>query len=161
MAFLGVLVALAARLTGLARRVSEPLPCAAFSFATGMAYVQIIVGAVVRHTGAALACPDVPWCAGRAWPGEPLARLQMIHRALACAVFLAVLAASVLSLAARRGRRSRRFALFASAPLLLVLVQGTLGVAVVATGAVLPVITLHHATGALLLASLVLARMTA
>src|SRR5262249_61624632 len=29
---------------------------------------QILAGALVRHTGAGLACPDFPLCHGRLWP---------------------------------------------------------------------------------------------
>jgi heme A synthase len=55
-------------------------------------------------------------------------------------------------------RWSPRFVVFAGVAVLAVVVQVLLGVAVVLTGTSLAVVTAHHATAAVLLGSLVLAR---
>ncbi len=47
----------------------------------GLVYIQMILGALVRHTESGLACPAIPAC-GDVWfpsPGSPQG-LQMIHR---------------------------------------------------------------------------------
>src|SRR5262249_54491837 len=44
-------------------------------------YLQIVLGAVVRHTHSALACAnDVPLCLGRLWPEGWPQELHMAHR---------------------------------------------------------------------------------
>jgi heme A synthase len=159
MAFLVVLVLLAARLADLHRPEPDAMSRILLGIAASLTYVQIVVGATVRHTGAALACPDLPWCGAVLWPDGFLQRLHTIHRATGCIVLLAVLATVVVA----RSRMSwktlrRRHRLLTLVPAALVLCQVVLGVAVVWTGARLPLVTAHHATGALLLASLVLAR---
>jgi heme A synthase len=157
MAFLAVLVALTAHLTG-ARAGTDRAARAVFTIATGIAYVQVVLGAVVRHTGAALVCPGLPLCAGAVWPDGLLPRLQMVHRVVAGLAFSAVLLSAAVCWKARRPRLPR--AALMLAPLVLVLGQIALGIAIVTTGTPLPLVTAHHATGALLLASLVLARST-
>jgi cytochrome c oxidase assembly protein subunit 15 len=155
MAFLSVLVTLMARLTGISPAKSHAPTRFLFTIAAGLAYLQIVMGAVVRHTGAALACPDWPLCSGIAWPDAFLQRVQMVHRAAAVLVLVLVLAS--VAIAWRAGSLVPRRA-FVLAPGALVMVQIVLGLAVVSSGAPLPLVTAHHANGAVLLASLMLAR---
>jgi cytochrome c oxidase assembly protein subunit 15 len=121
--------------------------------ATLAVYLQLILGAVMRHTGAGLAIPDVPLAFGRIVP--PLLSREIAihyaHRAGALVVAAAVgwAAARVLS------RHRARPDLTRPARLALVLVgaQILLGALTVATRlAVLPA-TAHVVVGALLLAS--------
>ncbi len=60
---------------------SPPLPRLA-ALTTGVVYLQILFGALVRHTGSGLACPDFPLCNGRAIPAlDSLGvALHMTHR---------------------------------------------------------------------------------
>ena len=50
--------------------------------ATLLIYLQIVLGAWVRHTGAGLACLEIPLCRGSLWPvGAPLIlQFHMLHR---------------------------------------------------------------------------------
>jgi len=48
----------------------------------GLVYVQSVLGALVRHTGAGMACPDAPLCLGEVVPplDNPLIALHFVHR---------------------------------------------------------------------------------
>ena len=156
MTFLGVLVVLAARLAPRARAVRADVNRGwrGWTAAAGLLVLaQIVLGGVVRHTGAALACTDVPLCHGSIWPDEWLGRVQMVHRVTGAAALVVVMIASVV--AVRRTRSARRHCL-ALAPAILALSQVALGVSVVLTSAPLDLVTIHHACAALLLASLAL-----
>ncbi len=121
-------------------------------------YLQILAGALVRHTGAGLAIPDFPLAFGRLWPpaASGLVAYQMLHRvgAVVVAVFVVWTVAATLR---RHGdvRALRRPAL---ALALLLAWQIYLGAAIIWTRrAVIPTTT-HVLSGALVLAtSLVLA----
>jgi len=122
--------------------------------AAGVVFVQSVLGALVRHLQAGMACPDVPLCLGRVVP--PLINAPIVahffHRVLAL-----VAAAVVLTLAFRvlRGETSaaaRRWAAVAGA---LVLLQIGLGVASVLTVLAVVPVSLHTLVAASLLASLV------
>ena len=64
--------------------------------------MQMVLGGLVRHSGAALACTDVPLCRGSLWPdAHPTVLIQALHRLNAVAVACLVLASSIVTLAAR------------------------------------------------------------
>ena len=119
-------------------------------------YAQILLGALVRHTGAALAVPDFPLAFGRLWPEitTPQVAYQMAHRLGA-----AVVTAFVVWSAARVLRRHAGEAALRSPALALLVIVGFqiyLGALTIWTGrAVIPT-TAHVATGALLLATCVI-----
>ena len=120
---------------------------------TAMIYVQILLGAVMRHNGAGLAIPDFPLAFGRLVPPrfDFKIGIHYAHRlgALTVAILVLWTAARVLS----RFRAERTLALPALGMVGLVAVQITLGALVVLTRkAVLPN-TVHVATGASLLAT--------
>ena len=56
--------------------------------AAALIFAQSVVGAVVRHTDAGMACPDVPLCLGRVIPPleYPLVQLHFLHRVLGLVV---------------------------------------------------------------------------
>jgi len=116
------------------------------ALAAGAVFVQLVVGAVMRHTKAGLAIPDFPLSLGRVVPrldSFPVA-IAFAHRAWALVVAAAVLAAVVA--AYRAGLR--RSALFLG---LLVPAQIALGAMTVLSRKSVPITTAHVATGALLL----------
>ena len=63
-------------------------------------YLQIVLGALVRHTLSGRACLDLPLCGGEWWPAYGPAALHMFHRYVGVAALVAVIAVSVLALKA-------------------------------------------------------------
>jgi heme a synthase len=118
---------------------------------TAAIYVQIIVGATMRHTGAGLAIPDFPWAFGRlippVWTG-PIA-IHFAHRVGAVIVTTLVLATigHVLYHHRSRGELRRPSLLLAA----LVAIQVTLGALTVLSGKHYIINSLHVVTGALVL----------
>jgi heme A synthase len=121
--------------------------------AAGALYVQIVLGAVVRHTGAWAACFDeIPLCQnGQLWPPDTLARIQMAHRILACVVGALILAAAIAVFRATRARLARGLA---GAAVLLVGAQIVLGALAVKSLRGLAQTEGHLAVGATLLATM-------
>jgi len=155
MVFFGLLIALVARLARAATPTPMPTDRKLLAIATGAVLVQILLGGTVRHLGAGLICGD-DWvgCGGGAWTKQPLAHLHMTHRFFAYALVPLVLLAA--RHAAREAARTRNnvAARLAKLPAVLVIVQIVLGLATVATGRSVAIVTLHTAVGALVLASL-------
>ena len=118
---------------------------------TGLIYVQILLGAAMRHTGAGLAIPDFPLAFGRLVPHvwNTGIALHYAHRAGALVVTLCILAVAGHVFYHHRGRRE----LTRPAALLLVLIatQVTLGALVVLSGRQEIVNTAHVVNGALVL----------
>ena len=113
-------------------------------------YVQILVGATMRHTGAGLAIPDFPLAFGRLIPPtwNPEIAVHFAHRVGAVIIVTLVVALSRHVLARQRARDE----LVRPAVLLLlvVLTQFTLGAWTVIGEKQVAVNTAHVATGALL-----------
>ena len=118
-------------------------------------YVQILLGATMRHTGAGLAIPDFPLAFGRLVPPawDPAIAIHFAHRVGALLVTLLVLATA----GHVRGRHAGRRELVRPALLLatLVLAQVGLGGWTVLSERAVAVNTAHVATGAALLATTV------
>jgi heme A synthase len=120
---------------------------------TGALYLQILIGATVRHTGAGLICTDLPFCRGALWPTNvhPAVHLHMVHRALAL-----IVAALIVAVAARLWNTAdawtRRLARGSTA---LVAVQIALGVLTIVTFKELLSVTGHLMVGAMLLGTFV------
>ena len=114
-------------------------------------YTQIIVGAVMRHTGAGLAIPDFPLVFGGLVPPQWDAGIAIhyAHRVGAILVTLTVLALSGHVLAHHRARAELRRP--AVLMLLLVAAQITLGAYTVLSGKHYIVNSLHVVTGATVL----------
>jgi cytochrome c oxidase assembly protein subunit 15 len=112
-------------------------------------YLQLLIGAVMRHIGAGLAIPDFPLAFGRLVP--PATSLPvLVHFAHRVGALLVLVAVARLFLHARRAGDAR-FIRMASALLGLVLFQIALGAATVLTTKAVTPATLHVATGAAIL----------
>ena len=124
---------------------------------TGLVYLQIIVGATMRHTEAGLAIPDFPWAFGHVIPPHwtPKIAIHFAHR-----VGAVVVATMVLATAGHVFyHHTRRRALVGPALVLvgLVCVQVTLGALTVLSQKHYIINSLHVVTGGLvLITSLVL-----
>jgi cytochrome c oxidase assembly protein subunit 15 len=121
-------------------------------------YLQILVGAVMRHSDAGLAIPDFPWMFGHLVPDhwDPKIAVHFAHRVGALVVALAVAATFAHVWYDHRGRRylTRPAALL----LALLLVQISLGAATVLSRRAVWINSLHVVCGAMVLTtSLVLA----
>ncbi len=120
----------------------------------GLVFVQSVLGALVRHTEAGMACPDVPLCLGRLVP--PLINVQItshfFHRAVAILATLLILAMLAWALRVDLPRRTRGWVLAAAG---LVVVQVGLGIASVLTVLSIAPVSLHTLVAAALLSSLV------
>jgi cytochrome c oxidase assembly protein subunit 15 len=113
-------------------------------------YLQIILGAAVRHTGAALLIPDFPLSLGRVIPplnSWPIA-LNFAHRAGATLVAVLVIALVVRIVRDHRAEPWLRRP--AVALLVLIALQIALGAATVLTGKAVTPTTAHVAAGALI-----------
>jgi heme A synthase len=168
MLFFSLLVHLTTRLRP---QVETPTQAFSPSVRTGVGvaalllYVQIVLGAVVRLTGAGFACAhELPFCSGGSlWPAGFYTRLQMTHRYFAFVVMGVLVAVTVRAMKAGRLAGLRRVRRLAAAAHGLIVLQITLGALTVyfsdAMGpghdAWIHVVTAHLGIAALLLADLV------
>jgi heme a synthase len=141
-------------------------------FVTILIFLQLILGATMRHQHAGLAIPDFPLAYGKIWPdtsAEAIASynakrisvtsenaitafqivLQMFHRIVALVIFAGVAAAAGLSWKRLGGKDSlTRFAIFWLA---LIVFQIVLGIATIETNKAADIATAHVLVGALAL----------
>ena len=124
-----------------------------FALVTAVAvYFQMVLGGLVRHSGAALACLDIPLCRGALWPdAHPTVLVQALHRLGATVVGLIVLMSSIASFRATAHRLGLR--LLALAPPVLVGVQIWLGLHAVTSFLDLATVEAHLGVATALLAS--------
>ena len=144
--------------------------------AVGAVYVQLILGAIMRHSQAGLAVPDVPLAYGQLFPSlspeavgrynaalrdadiriaadDPVTASQIVIH-MAHRVWAMITATMVIWFSVRLFRlssASKRFALLGASQIFLVLLQISLGVFTVLSRKAVDVTTLHVATGALIL----------
>ncbi len=114
-------------------------------------YIQILIGATMRHIGAGLAIPDFPLAFGHVIPPTWSAQIAVhfAHRVWALVVVIWIVANAIYIW--RRHRERRELVRPATWLVGLVLVQATLGALVVLTAKQPEVNTLHVATGAIVL----------
>ncbi len=120
-------------------------------WAAGLVYTQMLLGALMRHLGAGLACTDVPLCQGKLWPTgvHPNVTLHVVHRLFALVV-LGHLVGMAIVVARNTDRRAVK-ALAIAAPI-LVCVQITLGILSVTTFLDAVPVTAHLGVAAAILA---------
>jgi heme A synthase len=113
--------------------------------AVGVVIVQLLLGALVRHSEATLACIGMPACTpGGDWfPAALAQRIHMIHRAWGVVVGLVTIAAAVQVYRRSAGWPTLRKMMIA-APLLVV-AQIALGIYVVLSFRSVPVAVAHFA----------------
>jgi cytochrome c oxidase assembly protein subunit 15 len=121
------------------------------TFTTGVIYIQILIGAVMRHTGAGLAIPDFPWMFGHIVPDHWSSKIAVhfAHRTGA-----AVVAAFVLSNAIYIWRRHTDRVELANPALKLIIltvIQVTFGALTVLSQRQVLINSLHVVCGALVL----------
>ncbi len=131
---------------------AEPLFKAARATAV-LVFAQILLGAVMRHSGAGLAIPDFPLVFGGLVPPrfDFGIGVHYAHRLGALAVAVAIVSTVIRARRVRDGEAGLRLLWIAMAA--LVVVQVSLGGAVVLTGKAAIPNTAHVATGATLLAT--------
>ena len=139
-------------------------------YVTILIFIQLLIGATMRHQHAGLSIPDFPTAYGKIWPdtspeaiasynehrtemnGEnPITAfqviLQMVHRIVALLIFLGVAAAAGLTVKKLGGRDGlTKFAWFWTA---MLAVQIGLGIATIETNKAADIATLHVMVGAL------------
>ena len=117
---------------------------------TALIYLQILVGAAMRHTGAGLAIPDFPLAFGQLIPPSWSWKIgvHFTHRIGALFVVFAVLATALHVLVHHRTKKE--LIQPAGFLILLVIAQFTLGALTVLSGKHVGVNTSHLAVGALL-----------
>lgn len=109
---------------------------------------QLLLGALVRHHGAALACLGIPACTrdGSWWPEVWVQQLHMIHRGFG--VLVAVLTIAVAMAVWQKSRSSLSLRILMALAILAVLAQIGLGIATVLTLRSVPVAVGHFAGAA-------------
>jgi heme A synthase len=115
------------------------------AIACGTVLVQLLLGALVRHHGAAMVCLGMPTCTigGDWWPAAAVQQLHMIHRAfgVVTAIVTSVAAIAVL----RRTRAWPSLRLLALVAPVLVVGQVVLGIYTVMTLRSVPIAVGHFA----------------
>jgi len=118
--------------------------------ACGFVFVQLLLGALVRHLGAAMVCLGMPSCTrdGQWWPDAWVQDLHMVHRGFGVVVAIATTLAAVAVYRHSRAWHAVRLAALV-APV-LVLAQVALGVVTVLTMRAVPLAVGHFAGAAAL-----------
>ena len=122
--------------------------------ASALVFVQCVLGGLVRHMDAGMACPDAPLCLGAVVPplDNALIAVHFAHRVIGILAAVAMVGLALWVMRAEAPKTVRSWALWAA---VLTLVQVGLGfVSVLTTLAVVPV-SLHTLVAASLLATLV------
>jgi heme A synthase len=118
------------------------------TIACSVVFVQLLLGALVRHLGAAMVCLGMPSCTrtGEWWPEAGVQDLHMIHRGfgVVVAIVTTIAAAQVL----RRSQSWPALRLLALAAPVLVVGQVLLGVFTVLTLRAVPLAVGHFAGAA-------------
>lgn len=117
-------------------------------WATGLLYVQIVLGAAVRHTGSSMSCgAQALWCGAGLLPENGPQWLQTSHRALAFLVMGLIVASTIPVLRFAKSCGWQRLYRLALASHVVVLLQMLLGILTLRTGIHLHVVTTHLGLG--------------
>ncbi len=126
----------------------------------GLVYLQMILGALMRHLGAGLACTDVPLCQGKLWPTgvHPNVTLHVVHRLFALVVLGHLVGMAIVVV--KNSDRALVKALAIAAPV-LACVQVTLGILSITTFLDAVPVTAHLGVAAAILADCTILYLTA
>ena len=110
--------------------------------------IQLLLGALVRHLGAAMVCLGMPSCTmgGDWWPDAAVQHLHMIHRGFGCVVAIVTTIAAIQVF--RRTSSWASLRVLALLAPLLVVVQIVLGIYTVMTMRAVPLAVAHFAGAA-------------
>lgn len=110
--------------------------------------IQLVLGALVRHHGAAMACLGIPACtrSGDWWPEAGVQQLHMIHRGFG--ILVAIVTSAIAMGVWQKSTSSLTLRLLMGLSILVVLAQVALGVATVLTLRSVPVAVGHFAGAA-------------
>ncbi len=116
--------------------------------AVAAVFIQLLLGALVRHHGAAMVCLGMPTCtiSGDWWPEAGVQHLHMIHRAFGVVVAIVTTIAAVVVW--RRSDTWRELRTLALVAPILVVAQIVLGIYTVLTLRSVPVAVGHFAGAA-------------
>jgi heme A synthase len=116
--------------------------------ACGAVFVQLLIGALVRHLGAAMVCLGMPSCtrSGEWWPEAGVQDLHMIHRGFG--VVVAIVTTAAAAEVYRRARSWPALRLLALIAPALVVAQLALGIYTVLTLRAVPLAVGHFAGAA-------------
>jgi heme A synthase len=116
--------------------------------ACGAVFVQLLLGALFRHLGAAMVCLGMPTCtmSGQWWPAARVQDLHMIHRGFGVVVAIVTTLAAVAIF--RRARSWPALRLLALLAPVLVVAQVALGAYTVLTWRAVPLAVAHFAGAA-------------
>jgi len=118
------------------------------ALACGFVFVQLLLGALVRHLGAAMVCLGMPTCTmgGDWWPDTWVQHLHMIHRGFGVLVAIVTTIAAVQ--VARRAAAWPTLRLLAVLAPVLVVAQIALGILTVMSMRAVPLAVGHFAGAA-------------
>ncbi len=113
-------------------------------------FVQLLLGALVRHLGAAMVCLGMPKCtmSGDWWPDSGVQHLHMIHRGFGVVVAIVTTIAAIII--ARRARSWPQLRLLSMLAPLVVVSQVCLGIMTVLSMRAVPIAVGHFAGAATL-----------
>lgn len=113
--------------------------------AVGAVFIQLLLGALVRHLGAAMVCLGMPTCTmgGDWWPEAGVQHLHMIHRGFGVVVGIVTTIAAIQVY--RRARSWPQLRMLTIAAPVLVALQITLGIYTVLTMRYVPLAVAHFA----------------
>jgi len=118
------------------------------AIACAAVFVQLLLGALVRHLGAAMVCLGMPSCTmgGRWWPDAGVQDLHMIHRGFG--VIVAVVTTCAAITVWRRAKSWPELRMLAAIAPVLVIGQITLGIYTVLSMRAVPLAVAHFAGAA-------------
>ena len=116
--------------------------------ACGVVFIQLLLGALVRHLGAAMVCLGMPSCtrSGEWWPDAAVQDLHMLHRGFGIIVAIVTTAAAIAVV--RRTRSWPQLRILALLAPVLVGAQIALGIFTVLTLRAVPLAVAHFAGAA-------------
>ena len=116
--------------------------------AVGAVFIQLLLGALVRHLGAAMVCLGMPTCtiSGEWLPDAGVQQLHMLHRAFG--VIVAIVTTTAAVVVARRAKSWSSIRMLALSAPLLVVAQVAFGIATVMSMRQVPIAVGHFAGAA-------------